>query len=268
MNLKNHTLTTLFMVTLSTPYVYAAPACNTNAIIQQVKQRLEKVTDYRVTIQSVVNTQKPSIMELASKRPDLLKASMQVADSEKLIVVYDKTHQWIEEGNMVYKIELDKGKKRTAERPFDTDYSLAGGLLSGEDYIGTVNTLLSIYDLKANCKGNEIVLKGKLNIPKFTEYTESRHMEIPTDAFVKAFANTLTTATIKVNKKDYLISSYNLEGTDKFKATFSNYDFSPLTNDQLKYTLPEGVKPIDISPGAPQSEPVPATEDDTTAKNN
>lgn len=263
MNIKSYTLTTLITTILIIPFSHAAPSCNINTIIQETEQRLDKITDYRVTIRSVVNEQKPSIMKLTGKRPDLLKATMQVSDTDKLIIVYDKKNQWIEEGNMVYKIDLDKSKNRTPDRPFDTDYSLAGGLLSGEDYIGTVKTLLSIYDLKANCKANNIVLKGNLNIPKFTEYTKSRHIDIPIDDFVKAFANTLKTATITIDKKSHLISGYTLQGTDKFKATFSDYDFSTLTDSQLKYVIPEGVKPIDISPGVPQSEPIRATEDTT-----
>lgn len=267
MNLTKYTLTALITATLTAPFTYAAPACDTNGIIQTMEKRLDKITDYRVTIKSVINTQKPSEMELASKRPNLLKATMQVADTDKLVIVYDKKNQWIEEGNMVYKIDLSKSTKRTPERPFDTDYSLAGGLLSGEDYVGTVKALLSIYDLKATCKANNIVLKGKIDIPKFTEYTKTRNIDIPIDDFIKAFANTLTTATIVVDKKSYLISGYILEGTDRFKATFSNYDFSPLTNDQLKYTIPEGVKPVDISPGAPPAGPIPATDDHTASKN-
>ncbi len=57
-----------------------------------------------------------------------------------------------------------------------------------------------------------------------------------------------------------MVTSYNLAGTDKFKVLFNNYDFSPLTAEQLSYKIPEGIKPIDITPGAPQSEPVPATD--------
>lgn len=262
MNLKHNILNSIIIILSTTATTtYANPKnCNTTDIIQKIEQRLNAITDYRVTIISTVNDQKPAEMTLYSKRPDLLKALIKLSETDKLTIVYDKKYQWIEESNMVYQVNLSKSERRTAERPFDTDYSLAGGLLSGEDYVGTIKTMLTIYDLTASCQGNTITLTGNLAIPKFTEYTKSRNISAPIDEFVKQFAKTLTKATIKIDKNNYLVTSYNLAGTDKFKVQFNNYDFSPLTTQQLSYKIPEGIKPIDITPGAPQSEPIPATE--------
>lgn len=262
MNIKHNILNSIIItIAMTTSVAYANPkSCDTADIIQKMEQRLDTITDYRVTIESVVNDQKPAEMTLYGKRPDLLKAVMQLSETDKLTIVYDKEYQWIEEGNMVYQVNLSKSERRTAERPFDTDYSLAGGLLSGEDYVGTIKTMLTIYDLKASCQANSITLTGDLDIPKFTEYTKSRNITAPLDEFVKQFAKTLKKATIKIDKNNYLVTSYNLAGTDKFKVLFNNYDFSPLTAEQLSYKIPEGIKPIDITPGAPQSEPVPATD--------
>ncbi len=160
MNIKHNILNSIIItIAMTTSVAYANPkSCDTADIIQKMEQRLDTITDYRVTIESVVNDQKPAEMTLYGKRPDLLKAVMQLSETDKLTIVYDKEYQWIEEGNMVYQVNLSKSERRTAERPFDTDYSLAGGLLSGEDYVGTIKTMLTIYDLKASCQANSITL--------------------------------------------------------------------------------------------------------------
>lgn len=257
---------TFILLSLTVPFAFAnAQICSTKDVIDKIEQRLDKITDYQVTIKSTLNNQQPAEMVIASKIPDLLKATIKVSDNDKITLVYDKQYQWIEEGNMVYKIDLSKVKKRTPERPFNTDYSLAGGLLSGEDYIGTIKTMLSIYNLKASCNKKEIILKGDLNKEKFTEYTNIRQIDIPTAEFVNQFANTLKNATIIVNKDTYLVDKYSLVGTDKFQASFSHYDFSPLTAEQLSFKVPEGIKPIDITPGSIDSAPIPATDDDSDA---
>lgn len=254
----------LITIATATSLAYGNPnSCNTADTIQQIEHRLDAITDYQVTIESVANQQQPAELKLYGKRPDLLKATMQLSETDKLTIVFDKQHQWIEEGNMVYQLDLSKTQRKVPERPFDTDYSLAGGLLSGEDYVGTIKTMLTIYDLKASCQANAITLKGDLDIDKFTEYTKTRNISAPIDEFVKQFAQTLKTATIKIDKNTYLVTAYDLVGTDKFKVTFKDYDFSPLTAKQLSYKLPEGIKPIDITPGAPQAEPVPATDDES-----
>ncbi|MFD1259471.1 hypothetical protein [Entomomonas asaccharolytica] len=262
MNIKYNILNSIIItMAMAATVAYANPkSCNTADIIQKIEQRVDSITDYRVTIVSAVNEQKPAEMTLYGKRPDLLKAVMQLSETDKLTIVYDKQYQWIEEGNMVYQVNLSKSERRTAERPFDTDYSLAGGLLSGEDYVGTIKTMLTIYNLKASCQANTITLIGDLDIPKFTEYTKSRNITAPLEEFVEQFAKTLKKATIKVDKNNYLVTSYHLVGTDKFNVQFNNYDFSSLSAEQLSYKIPEGIKPIDITPGAPQSEPVPATD--------
>lgn len=264
MTAKYNKLGRIFIIlSLITSYTYAnAQVCKTQDIIDKMEQRLDKITDYQVTIKSIVNNQQPAEMVVASKRPDLLKATIKLSDNDTLTIVYDQQYQWIKEANMVYKVDLSKIKQRTPERPFNTDYSLAGGLLSGEDYVGTIKTILSIYDLKASCKGKEITLKGNINIEKFTKYTQIRQLNIPQDDFVKQFANTLKTATLTVNKDSYLVNKYSLVGTDQFKAYFSHYDFSPLTAEQLSFKLPKGLTPIDITPGAPDALPVPATDND------
>lgn len=249
------------IIVMTAPFSFANNSCNTDDVIQQINKKLSSITDYQVTIKSVVNNQQPAEMILASKLPDLLKATMEISDTDKLTIVYDKNHQWIQEGNTVYQVTLSK-TKRTTEHPFDTDYSLAGGLLSGEDYVGTIKTLLRIYDLKASCQSNTITLTGNIDIPNFTEYTKGRRISAPIDEFVQQFAKTLTKATITVDKNTSLVTQYSLTGTDKFKVTFSNYNFAPLTTEQLSFKLPEGIKPIDITPGASQSEPVPATDED------
>lgn len=264
MTTKYNKLNRIFIIlSLTTSFTYVnAQVCKTQDIINKIEQRLDNITDYQVTIKSIVNNQQPAEMTIASKRPDLLKATIKISDNDTLTIVYDKKYQWIEETNMVYKVDLSKIKQRTPERPFNTDYSLAGGLLSGEDYVGTIKTILSIYNLKASCKGREITLKGNIDIDKFTKYTQIRQLDIPQDDFVKQFANTLKTATITVNKDNYLVNSYSLTGTDQFKTFFSHYDFTPLTAEQLSFKLPKGVTPIDITPGISKALPVPATDKD------
>lgn len=264
MTTKLHQLGRIFiLLSLTSPFVYSnTQVCNTPDVINKIEQRLDKITDYQVTITSTVNNQKPAEMLIASKRPDLLKATIELSDNEKLIIVYDKKYQWIEQANTVYKVDLSKIAQRTPERPFDTDYSLAGGLLSGEDYVGTIKTILSIYDLKASCRGQEIILKGALNKEKFSQYAKTRKIAVPLEEFVNQFANALKNATVSVNKDSYLVDNYNLAGTDQFKVSFSHYDFTPLTPAQLSFTIPEGVNPIDITPGVSDALPVPATDND------
>lgn len=264
MTKKYNKLSRIFItLSLALSFSYAnGQVCNTPNIINKIEQRLDNITDYQVTIKSIFNNQQPAEMTIASKRPDLLKATIKISDNDKLTIVYDKQYQWIEEANMVYKIDLSKVKQRTPERPFNTDYSLAGGLLSGEDYVGTIKTILYIYDLKASCLGKEILLKGNINKEKLTEYTKIRQVAVPLDNFVTQFANTLKTVTIAVNKESYLVDSYTLTGTDQFKALFTQYSFNPLTSEQLSFKLPLGITPIDITPGASESMPVPATDSD------
>lgn len=246
-----------------------ADSCDLPNITKNIEQKLDTIEYYQVKVTSTLNNQQPAIMMMYGKRPDLLKVEMKVSDTDKLTIVFDKKYQWVEEGNNVYRIDLSK-LTRVPERPFDTPYSLAGGLLSGEDYVGTIKTFLKVYDFKASCKGHTITLMGNLNIERFTQYTKTRNINVPLDQFVAQFAATLGKNTIKLDNKDYLIKNYTLEGKDKsakFTAIFSDYKFDPLTNDQLAFKLPKGVKPLDITPGVRSSEPIPATDEDTKVDN-
>lgn len=249
--------------------VVYADSCDFQPIAKKIEQRLDAIEYYQVNVKSTLNNQQSAEMMMYGKRPDLLKAVMKLSDTDKLTIVFDKQYQWIEEGNSVYQIDLSK-LPRVAERPFDTPYSLAGGLLSGEDYVGTVKTFLNVYDFKVSCKGDIITLAGNLNIDRFTDYTKSRHITVPVDKFVEQFAATLGKVSLKVAKDSYLVKSYVLEGKDKsakFMVTFTDYKFDPLTSEQLSFKLPEGVKAIDITPGMRASEPIPATDDDPKVEN-
>lgn len=246
-----------------------ADSCDLSSITEKIEQKLDTIQYYQVKITSKLNKQQPAVMMMFGKRPDLLKVEMQISDTDKLIIVFDNKYQWIQEGNSIYRIDLNK-LTRVPERPFDTPYSLAGGLLSGEDYVGTIKTFLKIYDYHASCSGNSVTLRGNLNLAHFTQYTKTRNINVPIDQFVTQFAATLGKSTIKLNSKDYLVKTYTLEGKDKsatFKVLFDDYKFDPLTDNQLSFNLPKGAKPIDITPGVKYSEPVPATDDDSKDQN-
>lgn len=267
MNIKASMLV-IWLLSVMVSMAYA-DSCDFQPIAKKIEQRLDVINFYQVKVKSTLNNQQSAEMMMYGKRPDLLKAVMKLSDTDQLTIVFDKQYQWIEEGNNVYQIDLSK-LSRVAERPFDTPYSLAGGLLSGEDYVGTIQTFLNVYDFKATCKGDNITLTGDLNIDRFTDYTKNRHITVPVDKFVEQFAATLGKVSLKISKESYLVKSYVLEGKDKsakFTVTFTDYKFDPLTNEQLSFKLPEGVKAIDITPGMKASEPVPATDDDPKVEN-
>lgn len=252
MKIKNKIFSYIaFALIASNSSVFAASSCDTQDIIKSMTQKLDAITYYQFNATSTLDGELLTNMTMYGKRPDLLKAVMKGPSGELITVVFDQKYEWIEESDNVYQINLAQ-LKRKEERPFDTAYSLAGnGLLSGEDYVGTIKTLLNVYDLKSTCKADTITLEGALNIARFTEYTKGREITTPLDAFVKQFSETLGKVSIIVDKNNYLVTSYSLQGSDQsaaFNAVFSDYSFEKLSDEQLSFKLKKGVKPIDITP--------------------
>lgn len=225
--------------------------CDEKTIMAAMQQKLETINSYQFNVKSEFKNQLLSSATISGKRPIFLKVILKTPSESPVTIVFDKQFQWIDDGDEVYQLDLNK-IDRNMDYPFDTPYSLSGnGLFNGEDYIGTVRHLLTIYKFIATCKGDQITLKGKLDIEKAKQYMQNKHISAPLDQFVQQFNKTLGLATVSVDPKTYLVKSYSLTGKDKsaiFTVVFTDYQFDELSDDFFNYQIPKGKTPINITP--------------------
>ena len=131
------------------------------------------------------------------KSPDKLRIDYVVSQGGQKMtqkVVFDGEYQWIESSGPGY-LEVQRlslSKLTEPGRPFDTFNGT--GLLSAEDYPGTVRTLISVYDVEMSCLDEQrAVATGYINRKKFRAYLKEsryyRQRQSAIDRFVKSYAH-------------------------------------------------------------------------------
>lgn len=233
-----------------------ASACNADAVIQDIREKLSEIKSYKLKTQVNVHDQSAKT-EIAGKLPDRLKIAMHVdsrSGAQTSKAIFDGSHQWVQTGKQpeaqVLKINLQK--TTTAGRPFDTGYYMMGtGLLNGEDFPSTVNRLISLYRLEAECSDSGIQLKGSLNPERFLNYAEKRNSPQSGAKNVERFEKQFGYLKLSLSSESHMIHGYSLgpSSTEQLlEVDFSDIAINPKLEDgTFDYTPPEGVEPNDIT---------------------
>jgi len=245
----------ILCITVSYSKKNFADACETKKIITEIRHSLLAVENFKiVTISSiedmVVETQ------LIGKIPDQLRIQLEIPYPTGLttvLAIFDGTNQWVETKNssITQVIKINLAELTTPERPFDTSYYIMGtGLLNGESYPETITTLLSVYDLKADCLGTVVVLSGPINIKKFKEYVAKRR-SVGSQHNIEKFVKVFGYLNLEFDLHNLIIQKYSL-GSAQGKASFIVQFKDVQTNQGVEdndftYSLPSGVVPVDIT---------------------
>lgn len=233
-----------------------APACNADAVIQDIRQKLSEIKSYKLKTQVSVNN-KSVKAEITGKQPDRLKITMQGngrSGTQISKAVFDGSHQWVQNGEkaqaQVLKINLQE--TTTAERPFDTGYYMMGtGLLNGEDFPSTIDHLISLYQLDAECSNSGVQLTGSLKPERFQSYTKKRNSPQSRTKNVERFKKQFGYLTLSVSSEGHMVHGYSLgpSSTDQLlKVDFHDIAVNPeLESGTFDYTPPAGAEAADIT---------------------
>ncbi len=158
-------------------------------LVEKVRASLNDLNSYRAEFSTELvpfPDAKPQALTglIEGKRPDLMRLEVVLeADRVKMTteMVFDGEWQWVDstqqsERNLLRKImKIDADIARPGA-PFDTFYYYAGsGFLAGEDYLGTFEQLLTLYDFQeAGQQDGLLMLDGTLIEQKYKEYLSAR----------------------------------------------------------------------------------------------
>lgn len=152
-------------------------------------------------------------------------------------------------GSQIIKINLHKLTK--PDRPFDTSFYLMGaGLINGEGFPSSLNTILDVYDFDQCKKNSEIILFGSINKNKLTDYiSKSLYAKIKLKS-VDQFINTFGQVKLTVDAKTSELKKYRFGSKGKTPVTYivlKNVINQSLNPSEFTYNPPDNVEVEDIT---------------------
>jgi len=244
----------LMLLVVASAVTAGPDACKTENILNDVHTVINSIRSYNVEITSQYNNIK-STSVVSGVVPDKMYVKQMLHNPTGIMsttTVYDGIYQWVDistpDSRQIYKIKLDKIVK--PGRPFDTSFNLYGtGLLSGDDYPGTLNNLLGFYNLKASCTKGNVQLSGALNTVKFSEYANIKGNNNPD--YIKKYSRSFGFIVFTVDAESNMIKSYSM-GQDASKLSFVAYIDVKSINKKLdettfSFVVPEGLIAADIT---------------------
>jgi len=234
--------------------VAAGPdACKTDKLLNDVRNVISSIRSYDIKIASQYGNAK-SVSFASGVTPDkfYLKQVLESPSSKMTTTtVYDGVYQWVDmvggDTRKLYKIKLEKIVK--PGRPFDTSFNIYGtGLLSGEDYPGTLNSLLSFYKLEADCSNGNIKLSGLLDKKLFSDYAKLKGKSNP--EYINKYAELFSFITFSVDDK-YRVKSYEMGPSISNMTLSTSFDIKSINKKIDKniftITIPKGLVVADIT---------------------
>lgn len=241
-------------------------SCNDETVKAKLNDWLTGIRDYQIKANIEVEGQQFH-STIGGRVPDRLSIRLEPESESKAkqdvwLTKFDGDYQWVElrsgDNVQVFKIQLKP--IINPQRPFDTSYYIMGsGLMNGEDFPTSMQSLLSTYDLSARCSQNSITLAGAVNGEKFKNYAKTRRKP-QSDEMIEKFISQLGFLVLTLDAKSYEITGYRMggvkEGTPKEaadKSSLFNVKFLEIkTNedgkpDRFKYEPPTGIVPADIT---------------------
>ena len=230
--------------------------CDVNSIIPAVLRKLEAIGDCQSDVILKFNGLDIT-SRVVGKKPANLRIQQSIQTPENnvdYLVVFDGTTQWIETRTKgsVQAMKLKIAAFTHKDRPFDTGYYLNGtGLLTGEDYIGTIVNLLNFYNLKSGCNKNYATLSGMIIDEKFSNYAVNIKTRRSEPDSVRRYIDEFGYLEIIVDTENWVVNSYKL-GQDKdnirIQVRFKNTQFDKLRNNKIfRYEPPQGIQVLDIT---------------------
>jgi len=241
--------------------ILADERCGTKAV-SGINNWVKSIKEYQLKSHVDIKNINDSTIEatIVGQLPNKLIVNLSIKGNNSSVqqkVVFDGEYQWIESKSSLgvesFKISLDK--LTNSNRPFDTFYYLMGtGLFSGEDFPGTIETLLTIYNYKKKCiniNDGSVVISGAINSAKFTEYVMSskhgKYRKSGIDTFISKFGH----VKITINPETYAVDGYSLgpdENNIELEIKYSDMQINQkLPEKYFKYFEPKGAKTIDIT---------------------
>lgn len=235
-----------------------AVQCDPGVIKTGIQHWINSIRDYRlradVTVKEAEITVNSHIIGVTARR---LKAVLEIQQNNLQVTqttVFDGTFQWVESksklGTEVVKIQL--APLTFPARPFDTSFYLMGsGLLSGEDFPATLNSLLLVYDTEAHCiEGGKLELSGRINPEAFKDYLAQSRYANPRMINMQRFVETFPHLHMLFNINDYHILGYSLGTVSDDALSFNVSELQvnqQIADAEFNYEPPEDVPIVDIT---------------------
>ena len=229
--------------------------CNANLIIKNITSKLNTISDYKLNIKVKFDSYNIN-SKIIGKTPNKLKITQKINTTppHNYLTVFDGKYQWVEskQNNHIQIVKLNISELTKKTRPYDTGYYLMGtGLLNGEDYIGTLTTLLNTYNFTSTCNDNMIILPGIINANKFKFYALNIKSKTPSVKNIKNYIEKFNKINILVKKGNAEIYGYKFLSDNNniiFDAVFNNIKLNnKISNSEFLYTPPKGVNVTDIT---------------------
>lgn len=229
-------------------------ACETEKIVAKIHHLLNGIRSYDVKISSSYeNVKSTSFVSGAMPNKLYLKQLLYTPQGKvNTTTVFDGKYQWVDivspDARQIYKIKLNKVTK--PDRPFDTSFNIYGtGLLSGEGYPGTLNNLISFYDLEASCSKDGVLLSGAINKDKFKKYTELKRNANPDS--INKFVELFGFITFVIDTDTNMISRYSMgptrSKTDLVASFYVKSINEKLDKSLFSFIVPKGLDAVDIT---------------------
>ncbi len=251
-------LVVLGMVFLLSSYAVAVEHenCDAKKIRSALLSRIDKIKNYKtditVTVDQVIS--ETHVMGISGKT---LLINQEIKAPKYSIVnnvVFDGSTQWVESSRASAKqvLKLTISELTSSMRPFDTGYYITGtGLLSGEDYVGTLKTLLNIFSLKINCSQSAINISGQVDKSAYTNYVKNIKTKKSSDKFIQQFITQFGYLKAQFSRKEMKLEKYSLGSSlndTNFSAVFRNTEYNVNGKEMsIKYQLPKNTQAIDIT---------------------
>ena len=254
-NMQTYTFFALLLTIDSFAQAGSLNDCNTNLIIKKITSKLNTISDYKLNIEVKFDSYNVN-SKIIGKIPNKLKITQKIKTTppHNYIAVFNGKYQWVEskQNNHVQIVKLNISKLTKKNRPYDTGYYLMGtGLLNGEDYIGTLTTLLNTYDFTSTCNDNTIILSGIINANKFKYYALNIKSKTQNIKNIEKYIEKFNKINISVKKGSAGIYGYKFLSDNNnvfFEAVFNNIKLNnKISNSEFLYIPPKGVNVTDIT---------------------
>ena len=229
--------------------------CNSDIFKKIILKNISSIIDYKFNLKATTSDTN-ILTEVFGQPPDKLKTITTFDDTidSTTTNLYDGNYQWVvtRRGKHKQTIRINLSKTTNRKMPFDTNYYIFGtGLLSGEDYIGTIRNLLSIYNFRAKCDKEKILFIGEINPHNFKEYAKNKKSFKKNKAQIISFLKRFSNLLISFKKNGFLPIEYTLGNPHKpnlFHVVFSDFIINQgLSSNTFKYKPIKDNEPIDIT---------------------
>lgn len=235
------------------PLTSISGQCHADLIVEQLRNSVDGLENYSLRTHSWTEEFSAN-SEISGDRYRRLSVKSDFSSGAlqwSVQTVFDGRKQWLEErhGDSFQVLMVRLEEVVNERRPFDTGLYVWGtGLLSGEDYPGTVAALLSIYEYSAACDDNVATLSGNVDEDGLAAYASARNVSLSSyQGFIDNFPHArLTVDVAKSTVIHYMLGK--TDAPDSFEVEFYDIEFDAIFDQNtFRYVRPPYIETVDVT---------------------